>query len=107
MSESIDNASGWVKHTLLSAAGTGNGKTIQLPSPHHQGAKQFRTLYVWGTFSGATVALELSPDGLNWFTVTNADNITAKSVLNIEFKAPYARATVTGGGAPSINSVLL
>ena len=92
---------------LASGAGNGNGTTIERSRFNHLEESHMRTLYVWGTFGGGTGTLQISPDGTNWFNVPNADAITAASVLNVEFRAPYIRFNFTGGTTPSINAQLL
>lgn len=69
----------------------------------------FSTLFVWGTFGGATVTIEASPNGTEWFTVPDL-SITEKYLGNIDVAARsgdiYMRALVTGGTAASISAEL-
>jgi hypothetical protein len=84
---------------LLSAAQNGNGLTHVLspirPAPGTP--ERFQTLYVYGTFDGATVSLEVRPKGVaSWFDCGIA--LTAKGAVNVECNAYYVRAVVAGGG---------
>ena len=82
---------------LLSNAGNGNGPTVLRPQPAGPEGQQFFTLFVWGTFDGATVTLEVSPGGdAPWFD--SGVEITAAQAINVEFKARKLRAVVSGGG---------
>lgn len=92
---------------LLVAAGNGAGSAVQMPRYAHIDESHLRTLFVWGTFGGANVALQISPDNTNWFNVPNADTITAQTTLNVEFRAPFVRCNVTGGTGNSINAKLM
>lgn len=90
---------------LLSAAAGGNGATFQIRQWGNRELEHLYTLFVWGTFGGATVTLEISFDGVEWFPVSGV-SITAKTVVNVEFRAQYVRAVVTGGAGVSINALL-
>lgn len=93
---------------LLVAASNGTGPEINMPRFAHLYEEHLRTLFVWGTFDSANIALQISPDETNWFDVANADTITADTTLNVEFRAPFVRCNVTGGGgSESINAKLL
>lgn len=72
------------------------GPAINVVSPGHMYKTHVRTLFVWGTFDGANFALQVSPDGSEWFDVANADTITAKTVINVEFRADKVRAVISG-----------
>jgi phage baseplate assembly protein gpV len=90
---------------LLNAAPAGNGAAD--PCRNLNKYNYLYTLYVFGTFDGATFTLEVTPDnGTTWFTVPST-NVTVKSVMNVEFKATHVRGVVTGGTAPAINAVLI
>lgn len=66
-----------------------------------------QTVYVWGTFDGANVQLQVSPDGVEWFTPLNA-TFSAKAVTNINVSAYYVRGIVSNAGAStSVNLVVL
>lgn len=83
---------------LLTAAGNGNGTALELKSWGSRELSRLYTLFVYGTFDGATVTFQISPDNSNWFTVTGI-SITAAAAVNAEFRAQYARCVVSGGGA--------
>lgn len=82
--------------TLLSNQGAaGNGPVVPLqPNPSLRRAEY--SLYVWGTFSGATVTLQASPDGENFVPVPNI-SITAPGEQPLDLQAVAVQAVVTGG----------
>lgn len=91
---------------LLNNAGAGNGETVVLSPGASPEAERFRTLYVWGTFGGASVTVEVSPgNGAPWFD--SGLVITEATVVNLELRAYRARAIVTGGSGPSISARLM
>lgn len=90
---------------LLINAGAGNGQPFQLREALNPLMQHLYTLFVWGTFGGATVTFEISFDQVEWFAVTGV-TVTAKTVINVEFKARFCRAVVTGGAGPSIQAFL-
>lgn len=59
-----------------------------------------------GTFGGATVGLEGSVDGVNWFTITDAADatiaMTAAGVVEFKKQPLYLRPTITGGTGDSL-----
>lgn len=69
-----------------------------------------RTLFVGGTFNGATVKYQLSIDSTNgvdgnWFDVADANAITADKVINVEHRAKWHRISVSGGaGSEAIDA---
>jgi hypothetical protein len=93
---------------LLSAAGEGNGPAVRRPQSATPSSEQFFTFFVWGTFGGATVTLEISPSGESsapWFDT--GLSVTEAGAVNVEFRAERVRAVVTGGSSPEINAMLL
>lgn len=91
---------------LLTAAGNGNGNGMPIRQWGNREIEHLYTLFVSGTFGGAAVTLEISPDGSTWFPITGL-SITALGCINVEFRAPFVRAVVTGGAGPSIDALLL
>lgn len=91
---------------LLTAAGAGNGTAVTISEWGNRYNSRIYTLFVWGTFGGSTVTLEISPDNSNWFPVAGI-SITAAGAVNAEFRAPYVRAVVTGGAAQAVDALLL
>jgi hypothetical protein len=91
---------------LLTAATTGNGPTLRrIPHPTPD-AEQFLTLYVWGTFNGAVVRIEVSPGSdAPWFDT--GLEITEATAVNLEFRSRNIRGIVDGGSSPSINAELV
>jgi hypothetical protein len=91
---------------LLTAAGIGNGPTLQRNPRPTPNAEQFLTLYVWGTFSGSTVRVEVSPGGdAPWFDT--GLEITEATAVNLEFRSLTIRGVVDGGSTPSINAEIV
>lgn len=91
---------------LLENASTGNGPTNRVPQHARPESEQFFTLYVWGTFNGATVRLEIAPNSSStWFDSGLA--LTEQTAVNIEFKARRIRCVVDGGSSPSISAEIL
>ena len=95
--------------TLLTAAANSTGTAKKIVD-HAQGniGKRFSySIYIYGTFDGATVTLEGSHDNVTFIAITNA-SWTANSTTNIEFYGNYLRGKVAGGsGSESITMVLV
>ncbi len=99
---------------IATAQGNGSSTGITIPRNVHISSQRshLRTLFVWGTFGGATVSYQISHNSTNgtdgnWFDVANADAITAASAINVEHRAPWHRITVAGGTGESINAAVL
>lgn len=93
---------------LTDAAEDTNGANINIRIPKGLLPTHFYTLFVWGTFGGTTVTLQISPDdGTTWFNIVDADSITVKSVINLEFVCSHVRAITTGGTGATIQVELL
>lgn len=58
---------------------------------------QVQTIYVWGVFDGASVQLQFSADGEEWFTPPNA-TWTSKTIANLSISAYFIRAVVNDAG---------
>lgn len=54
------------------------------------------TFWAWGTFGGATVALEASPDGITWIPVGSAVSFDENGVGAFSLSPCKLRATVSG-----------
>jgi len=69
------------------------------------------SVQISGTFGGATVALEQSNDGTNWFPaedpVGTAISATANNIWEISLAAAYLRPTITGGTGSSVNVIIV
>jgi len=91
---------------ILDSAGNGNGDSYELLTGGRMPKENIRTVYCWGTFGGATVTVEVSPDGSNWFSVTGL-SFTSADAINMEVRARYVRGVVTGGTSPSVNMLLM
>lgn len=65
-----------------------------------------RSVQVTGTFGAATVTIQGSNDGTNWFTLNSpqgtAMNFTAAGLLAVQEHVNYLRPIVVGGTTPSI-----
>ena len=59
----------------------------------------------WGTFGGATVMLQMSPDGGTTWLDTNAV-LTSAGGLQVLVPAGFVRAAVAGGSGGSISAKL-
>ena len=93
---------------LLTAASNGNGTSKRMVD-HSFGnvAKRFSySVYVFGTFGGATVTLEGSHDDSTFIEIPNA-SWTVNATTNIEFYGNFLRGVVTGGTGESINLVIV
>ena len=90
---------------LLTAADNGTGSAVQKGQWGNREVDQLTTIYIYGTFGGATVTVEISHDGTNWFNTGIA--ATAKGVFNLEFRAQYMRAIVAGGTGSAIDVLAL
>ena len=87
--------------TILDAA-TANGNSTPVEWTGGTG-----TFWAWGTFGGATVALEASPDGENWFTVGPAVSFTQQGVGGFALGPCRLRAALTGAtGTTSVSAIL-
>lgn len=94
---------------LLNNSGAGAGTPVALRSNMRE-QNQLYTLYTWGTFGGAAVTIEISPNesgnaSTDWFAIPGV-SITTQDVQNIEFRAARVRAVVTGGAGQAINCAL-
>ena len=80
----------------VTANTTGDAVTL-----NNIGIDRVTTIYAWGTFDGASVALQVSPDGVEWFDITGGDTgtFTAKEARVIEVSAYAIRGVVTSAGA--------
>lgn len=90
---------------LLSGSGNGTGGGKKLPyRATSDNMARWYTFYASGTFSGATVGLEVQPPGSSdWFDSGIA--LTAIGAVNVEVHAAKVRATVmNGGGGVSIDA---
>lgn len=84
-----------------------NDDGSQEPAAHYPD----KTVQVAGTFSGATVALEGSNDGTNWFILTDPLGVpvtfTATGLRIIIENPLYVRPKVTGGAGGTDVTVIL
>lgn len=88
--------------TLLSAAGAGNGSAVEIPSFANRRFDQLKTIFIFGTFGGSTVTVDISHDNSNWFAIPDL-SATADAVFDVEFHARYIRGVVTGGAAQAVD----
>ena len=65
--------------------------------------KARHTMFAWGTFGGATVKVQLSPNGVDWFDDANLTMTTAG--FNTFEVAPDTRmrGVISGGTAANLN----
>ncbi len=90
---------------FTAAGGAVTGVAQQIREGLNRNKHQLYTLYVWGTFGGATVTLQISPDNVNWFGTAVA--ITTQGATNVEFRAGWVRAVSTGGTGSALEALLL
>ncbi|MBO6678268.1 hypothetical protein [Parvibaculum sp.] len=65
------------------------------------------TFWVWGAFDGASVMLEASPDGENWFTVGESVQFSERGIAAFALGPCRLRATIANAGADtSISAVV-
>jgi len=77
-----------------------DGETTNTTSAALTGAGVQRTVYVWGTFGGATVKVQVSPDQVEWFDV-DALTFASKAAINTSFQGAM-RAVIEGGTGHAI-----
>lgn len=69
------------------------------------------SVQVSGTFGGATLTLQQSNDGTNWFTAKTptGDNVsaTAAGMFEVSLSGLYIRPSISGGSSSSINVILV
>lgn len=87
---------------LLNNSGNATGAAVPLRA-NSRAESQLYTLYVWGTFDGGAVTLQISPHETgdaaeDWFTITGL-SVTTQEAVNVEFRAARVRAVAAGGGA--------
>ncbi|MCP4992864.1 MAG: hypothetical protein GY934_03615 [Gammaproteobacteria bacterium] len=63
-----------------------------------------KTVFCWGTFDSATVKVQLSPDGSEWFDLDDL-TFTAKGVVNFmtQIGVQYRANLSSAGGSTSVN----
>jgi hypothetical protein len=70
-------------------------------------AGTFNTVYLWGTFDGATVEVEVSPNGSEYFDISDA-SFTDKGFANVQARFEVLALTVSSAGAStSVQYVVL
>ena len=79
-----------------------DGETTNATTAAFPGSGGTRTVYCWGTFGGATVKVQLSPDGQEWFDIDEL-TFTAKGAVNAVFVGSLLRGVISGGSSASIN----
>ena len=63
------------------------------------------TFWAWGTFGGATVTLEASPDGDHWISVGPAVSLGRDGIGAFALSPCKLRATVSGAtGTTNVNA---
>lgn len=69
------------------------------------------SIQISGTFGGATVALEQSNDGTNWFPAVDplgaAISATAAEISEMSLAAAYLRPTITGGTGSTVDVIIV
>lgn len=92
---------------LIMCAAQANGNSTAVKMDRSSYNYRDGSLYVDGTFNGATVQLQASPDdGTTWFDVTGG-SFTSKQAKELSISATHLRINVSGGGgSESINAWL-
>jgi hypothetical protein len=90
---------------LRNASANGTGTPQPLAARPSQGRVPL-TYYIGGTFNGATVTLEASPDGVYWQAIPDAA-FTDLTIDNLDIAAAAMRATVSNAGASTSITVLV
>ena len=63
-------------------------------------------LTVYGTWDGADVTLEKTPDGSTWIAVGDATTMTADGIANFELPTCTIRAKVANAGTTSLTALV-
>jgi len=84
---------------IATAQANGDSDWVEISRYSHLSESHLRTLFVGGTFDGATVKYQVSNDAVNPFDVAGADAITSAKAINVEHRARYHRINVAGGSA--------
>lgn len=66
------------------------------------GRGNFTTVYVWGTWGGGTVTVNVSPNKTDLFPVTDGA-LTADGFVNIDAKTDGIHLVTTGSTGASLN----
>jgi len=83
---------------LLSNSGNGTGTAVLIRDGRNKRSSSLYTVYLSGTFDGATAKLQSTPDdGTTWHDIPDA-TATAATVINVEIRTTGLRAVVSGGG---------
>jgi hypothetical protein len=87
------------------------GAAFELPMYNRTKHPNFG-VFVWSTdFGGGTVTLQVSPDGVNWFTARTPADAQITTLVSDHFiaalRGAYVRAKLTGATAPAALSVWL
>ncbi len=87
--------------TILSGA-TANGSSAVVEWTGGTG-----TFWAWGSFGGATVALEASPDGATWFPIGQAVSFNQNGVGGFALGPCKLRASLSGAtGTTNVSAIL-
>lgn len=83
---------------IASTQANGSSTGVEISRYANINESHLKTLFVTGTFNGATVKYQISNDDTTYYDVTDADAITADKVINVEHRAKFHRVNVAGGG---------
>ncbi|MES1991850.1 MAG: hypothetical protein V4441_12995 [Pseudomonadota bacterium] len=82
-----------------------NGKTTNGSSSVVDWTGGTGTFWAWGTFGGATVALEASPDGTTWIPIGTGVSFGQNGIGAFALSPCKLRATVSGAtGTTNVNA---
>jgi hypothetical protein len=78
--------------------------TTNITTSAQENYSYLQTVFCFGTFNGATITLQGSPDGAEWFDLVS---FTTKQVMGIGLSVRFLRATITGAGASTSVTLLV
>lgn len=67
--------------------------TSNITTSAQENYSYLQTIYCYGTFGGASVLLQGSPNGIEWFDLVT---FTTKQVVGIGLNVRHLRAVITG-----------
>jgi hypothetical protein len=84
-----------------------NGATVNGSSTVVEWTGGTGTFWVWGSFGGAMVALEASPDGANWFPIGQAVSFSQNGLGRFALGPCKLRASLSGATETTNVSAIL
>lgn len=78
-------------------------------SDSQEGEHRWYRCYVWGTWDGATVIIQTSPNDSDWTPFNSTDLTFTADAAPVDIfiaKGEYVRATLSSAGTTSVNATL-